>query len=124
MSDSNGGHLLALPCANEGASQISVERGRFSAWRELVAGACHTQLLRPERSRCAFAEGLKEILALLQSDHQSQDGVPGSVSPLQQRARPHTDNPVLAERGNRWRCRQCGADRAAAWRSRRMVVAT
>jgi len=115
--------LLALPCANEGASQISVERGRFSAWRELVAGACHTQLLRPERSRCAFAESLKEILVLLQTDYQSQDGMPVSVKPLLQRLRPIPDNLVLAERGNRWRCRQCGADCAAARRSRRVVVA-
>ena len=73
--------------------------------------------------RCAFAESLKEILVLLQTDHQSQDGMPVSVKPLLQRRRPIPDNLVLAERGNRWRCRQCGADRAAARRSRRVVVA-
>jgi hypothetical protein len=29
------------------------------------------------------------------------------------------DNLALAERGTRWRCRQCGAERAAAWRRKR-----
>jgi hypothetical protein len=29
----------------------------------------------------------------------------------------------LAERGARWRCRQCGAERAADWRRRRRTVA-
>jgi hypothetical protein len=33
------GHLLTLPWASEVASEISVEGGRFAAWRELVAGA-------------------------------------------------------------------------------------
>jgi hypothetical protein len=28
------------------------------------------------------------------------------------------DNLAPAERGTRWRCRQCGAERAAAWRRR------
>jgi hypothetical protein len=33
------------------------------------------------------------------------------------------DNLALAERGTRRRCRQCGAERAAAWRRRRRAVA-
>jgi hypothetical protein len=33
------------------------------------------------------------------------------------------DNLVSAERGTRWRCRQCGADRAASWRRRRTAEA-
>jgi hypothetical protein len=33
------------------------------------------------------------------------------------------DNLVSAERGIRWRCRQYGADRAAAWRRRRKAAA-
>ena len=33
------------------------------------------------------------------------------------------DNLVPAECGTRWRCRQCGAERAAAWRHRRRAVA-
>ena len=32
-------------------------------------------------------------------------------------------NLVLAERGTRWRCRQCGIDRAATWRRRRYTAA-
>jgi hypothetical protein len=33
------------------------------------------------------------------------------------------DNLVLAERGTRWRCRQCGSDRAAVWRRKRTAAA-
>jgi len=33
------------------------------------------------------------------------------------------DNLTLAERGTRWRCRQCGIDRAAAWRPRHYTAA-
>jgi hypothetical protein len=33
------------------------------------------------------------------------------------------DNLVPAERGARWRCRQCGAESAAAWRRRRKAAA-
>ncbi len=33
------------------------------------------------------------------------------------------DNLVPAERGTRWRCRRCGAERAAAWRRRRSAAA-
>jgi hypothetical protein len=33
------------------------------------------------------------------------------------------DNLVPAERGTRWRCRHCGADRAATWRRKRTVAA-
>ena len=33
------------------------------------------------------------------------------------------DNLVTAERGTRWRCRQCGADRAAEWRRRHPTAA-
>jgi hypothetical protein len=32
------------------------------------------------------------------------------------------DNLEPAERGTRWRCRQCGAERAAAWRRRRVQI--
>jgi len=33
-----------------------------------------------------------------------------------------TDNLALSERGTRWRCRQCAAERAAAWRRRRTAA--
>jgi hypothetical protein len=33
------------------------------------------------------------------------------------------DNLAPAESGTRWRCRKCGAERAAAWRRRRWAVA-
>ena len=33
------------------------------------------------------------------------------------------DNLVPAERGTQWRCRRCGADRAAAWRRKRTAAA-
>jgi hypothetical protein len=33
------------------------------------------------------------------------------------------DNLVPAEPGTQWRCRQCGADRAAAWRRKRTAAA-
>jgi hypothetical protein len=33
------------------------------------------------------------------------------------------DNLVPAERGARWRCRQCGIERAAAWRRRHPTAA-
>ena len=33
------------------------------------------------------------------------------------------DNLVLAERDTRWRCRQCGIERAAAWRRRQCTAA-
>jgi len=33
------------------------------------------------------------------------------------------DNLALAERGTRWRCRQCGIERAAAWRRRHYTAA-
>ena len=33
------------------------------------------------------------------------------------------DNLIPAECGTRWRCRQCGAERAAAWRRRHSTAA-
>ena len=33
------------------------------------------------------------------------------------------DNLMVAERGTRWRCRECGAERAAAWRRRKPTAA-
>ena len=53
-------------------------------------------------------------------------GVRGAVLPPARCGNGHEltpDNLVPAERGTRWRCRQCGADRAAAWRRRRTAAA-
>ncbi len=52
--------------------------------------------------------------------------VRGAVLPLGRCGNGHeltSDNLVPAERGTRWRCRQCGADRAAAWRRKRTAAA-